>query len=224
MCNTHTCTQSHTYVQRDTCARTWTDMGTRDTDMYVMDLGEQAHTQTWTHEHVDTQTHMHSHTHTEHTQSQPLTGTCTWVLTRVCEDKPRTCRHICTEVHMLTHTHAHTVHTQACTLGPQPLHTRGHSLPCLAGSLRTTPTLCLPLCLSLEAPLGAGPAWTPPQPPAPAPEQGAQRATLGLARGSSSGNSGPMSRRDASPSPGPCEGGRAPVLLFPCEETDSGTS
>lgn len=54
----------HACTDMQTCTHMDRDMGTRDTDMYVMDLGEQAHTQTWTHGSVDTQTQMYTRTHT----------------------------------------------------------------------------------------------------------------------------------------------------------------
>ena len=161
---------------------------------------------------MDTQTHMYTCTHTQvHTVTHRHTHMGTHRHTRMRTRHT----HVDTHAQMYTRscTHECTAHIQAHTLGSQPLHTRAHSVPCLAGSLCTMPVLCLSLCLSWEVHLEAAPN--------PAPDQGAQRATLGLARGSSSGNSWPLSRRDASPSPGPCEGGRAPALPFPCEETES---
>ena len=74
MCNTHMHTVTHIHAERcmcihtcmdmQTCTHLDRDMGTCDTDMYVMDLGVQAHTQIWTHGSVDTQTHMYTCTHT----------------------------------------------------------------------------------------------------------------------------------------------------------------
>ena len=201
---THVCTHMHGHADSTHMDR---DLGTRDTDMYVMDLGEQAHRHghmnMWTHGHMNMWTHRHMYTRT-HTHMHMGTHRHTRMRTSHT--------HVDTHAQMYTRscTHECTAHTQAHTLGSQPLHTRAHSVPCLVGSLCTTPVLCLSLCLSWEVHLEAGPA--------------PQRATLGLAGGSSSGNSWPLSRRDASPNPGPCEGGRAPALPFPCEETESGVS
>lgn len=77
------------------------DLGTRDTDMYVMDLGEQAHTHghmnMWTHRHMYTRTHTQVHTVTHrhmHMGAQ----------THTHEDESYTCRHTRTDVHTLMHT------------------------------------------------------------------------------------------------------------------------
>lgn len=84
MCNTHMHTVTHMHAERCMCIHTCThldrDMGTCDTDMYVMDLGEQARTDvdTWKCGHTGTDVHAHPHAHA---QSQALIGTCPWALT-----------------------------------------------------------------------------------------------------------------------------------------------
>lgn len=191
--------------------------------MYVMDLCRAG-----THRHGRMNMHRHRqhalHTHTKHTVITVISGTCTWVSHRVCEDKPRTCRHMHRGAH--AHTRMHTLctprlaHSTLCS----PCTTVATHCPAWQGPSAPHPHTLLALCLSLRHPWSR-PSWTSQAAPSPSPRAGHRGPLWALARAALRK---PvvchMSRRDASPSPGPCEGGRAPVLLFPCEETDSGTS
>lgn len=176
------------------------------------------------HEHVDTQTHMHSHTHTEHTQSQPLTGTCTWVLTRVCEDKPRTCRH-----HMhrgAYHTHTHTLCTpRLAHSDPSPAHTPvATHCPVWQGPSAPHPHSACPSVSAWRHPWEPAQPGLPPQPPAPSPRAGCtERATLGLARRQLLRKLRAHVQEGCFSQSRPLyEGGAGPQFsLFPCEETDS---
>ena len=72
---THVCTHMPGHADSTHMDR---DLGTRDTDMYVMDLGEQAHR----HGHMNMWTHRHTCTRALTRKcTQSLIGTCTWALT-----------------------------------------------------------------------------------------------------------------------------------------------
>lgn len=126
---THVCTHMHGHADSTHMDR---DLGTRDTDMYVMDLGEQAHRHghmnMWTHGHMNMWTHRHMYTRT-HTQVHTVTHRHMHMGTHRHTRMRTSHTHVDTHAQMYTRscTHECTAHTQDHTLGSQPLHTRAHS-------------------------------------------------------------------------------------------------